>query len=107
MYFFFFTIKTVIDSSSKLQSGILEGNTINLGDYNECVGVNVRPDSENPMYPRFTGQHCLIIINIYTPGNSIMVSCFFLHKVNENYLNFLGKIITSFLYEKKNKKTRH
>ncbi|XP_039289184.1 O-acyltransferase like protein [Nilaparvata lugens] len=41
------------DASSKVQSGILEGNIVDLGQYDECLKIKT---------DRFKGQHCLVPI---------------------------------------------
>lgn len=41
------------DASSKIQSGILEGNIVDLGQYDECLKIHTT---------RFKGQHCLVPI---------------------------------------------
>ncbi|PSN40763.1 hypothetical protein C0J52_18235, partial [Blattella germanica] len=49
----------VIDSSSKVSSGLLEGNIVDLGNFDECVSINV-----NEEWGSFQGQHCLISTKI-------------------------------------------
>ncbi|XP_054260160.1 O-acyltransferase like protein-like [Macrosteles quadrilineatus] len=43
----------MFDASSKLQSGLLDGLLIDLGNYNECI------ETIEPKH-KFTGQHCLV-----------------------------------------------
>ncbi|XP_014288490.1 nose resistant to fluoxetine protein 6 isoform X2 [Halyomorpha halys] len=64
----------MIDSSSKLQAGILNGNLMDLGGYDQCVEVKVGPTDMNQNLPKFTGQHCLISNNIYLPNASIVIN---------------------------------
>jgi hypothetical protein len=48
----------VWDSNGGFQPGILSGNVINLGDYDECMGVQT---------PNFKGKFCKIVIGF--PGS--------------------------------------
>lgn len=52
------------DASSKLPSGLLAGNKVDLGAYDECLDVAV---AEGDV--RFTGQHCLVAmqLHLYSP----------------------------------------
>lgn len=43
----------VVDASSKMQSGILDGNLHNLGSYAQCLSI----DEPSKL---FQGQHCII-----------------------------------------------
>lgn len=45
----------MVDASAKLQSGILDGNIKNLGQYDECVEARGLA---------FTGQYCLANVNV-------------------------------------------
>lgn len=51
---------TVADAFGKLQSGILSGNLISLGNFDECLSVRhtVRPNDQ------FQGQYCLMQVQI-------------------------------------------
>lgn len=50
----------MVDATAKLQSGILRGNIINFGDYDECLSVNSGEDDANE---RVVGQYCLGQLN--------------------------------------------
>ncbi|XP_069691621.1 nose resistant to fluoxetine protein 6-like [Periplaneta americana] len=45
----------MVDASSKLQSGLLQGNVFHLGNYDECLDVEV-----NEQWGSFVGQYCLV-----------------------------------------------
>jgi Nose resistant-to-fluoxetine protein, N-terminal domain len=51
----------VFDSSTKLPSGILDGNILQMGNYDECLGVQ-GPSSPATNAPRFTGLYCRVRI---------------------------------------------
>ncbi|XP_058797503.1 nose resistant to fluoxetine protein 6-like [Phymastichus coffea] len=53
---------TMLDASSKLQSGLLQGNLVDLGQYDECSAVH---SSNNGI----RGRHCMYSISA-TQGNS-------------------------------------
>lgn len=46
---------SVLDAQPKLQSSLLRGNRINIGNFEECLNVT------SPY--NFTGQYCLLSIN--------------------------------------------
>jgi hypothetical protein len=45
----------VLDSTAKLQSGILAGNFFSIGNFDECIGVTNIQTHLGP----FSGKHCL------------------------------------------------
>nr|CAD7433099.1 unnamed protein product [Timema monikensis] len=49
----------MFDSSSKLQYGLLTGNIFNLGNFEECLSVNVPGAAHAPL----RGQHCIVEVN--------------------------------------------
>nr|CAD7393863.1 unnamed protein product [Timema cristinae] len=49
----------MFDSSSKLQYGLLTGNIFNLGNFEECLSVNVPDAAHAPL----RGQHCIVEVN--------------------------------------------
>lgn len=50
------SIFSVFDAHSKLQSGILEGNFANLGDFDECINVDSEESGDNG--ERIRGKYC-------------------------------------------------
>lgn len=51
----FYCIILVLDSSAKLEAGILVGNLFSIGNFDECIGVT---DVQTDLGP-FSGKHCL------------------------------------------------
>jgi hypothetical protein len=45
----------VLDSSAKLEAGILAGNLFTIGNFDECIGVTEVQTDLGP----FSGKHCL------------------------------------------------
>jgi hypothetical protein len=52
----------IYDSWGKLQSGIISGNLVNFGHYEQCLAV--RHDFEDEYSGIFLGQHCMIFFNV-------------------------------------------
>ncbi|KAJ9598095.1 hypothetical protein L9F63_026800, partial [Diploptera punctata] len=48
----------MLDSSTKVPAGLLEGNVFDLGNFDECINVDVTEDTNS-----FKGQHCLATVN--------------------------------------------
>lgn len=48
----------MFDSITKLPAGLLDGNGIDLGNFDECIEINVKEDVDS-----FRGQHCLAKAN--------------------------------------------
>lgn len=46
---------SVLDSTAKLEAGILMGNLVSMGNFDECIGVT---DVHTDLGP-FHGKHCL------------------------------------------------
>jgi hypothetical protein len=49
---------TVLDSSTKVPEGILEGTFTHMGNFEECLEVNVKEE-----WGSFKGQHCLVDVD--------------------------------------------
>lgn len=49
------------DAWGKTQSGIISGNLVNFGHYEQCLAV--RHDFEDENFGTFLGQHCMIFFN--------------------------------------------
>lgn len=54
-------ILTVLDAASKVPAGILIGNILELGMFDECVNVKSNSNSAN-----IQGQHCIISLSMPT-----------------------------------------
>jgi hypothetical protein len=59
----------VLDSSTKIPEGVLEGSLIHMGDFDECLEVNVQEE-----WGSFKGQYCLVQANVNLTGNRTEVS---------------------------------
>jgi hypothetical protein len=61
---------TVFDSSTKIPEGVLRGSISHLGNFDECLDVDVNQD-----WGSFKGQHCLGTVNVnvsgYIPANEV------------------------------------
>ncbi|PSN45558.1 hypothetical protein C0J52_05790 [Blattella germanica] len=60
---------TVIDATSKIPDGALQGNIMNFGNYEECLNVDVRED-----WGSFIGQHCLALYSLILSDLKINIS---------------------------------
>ncbi|XP_021937403.1 O-acyltransferase like protein-like isoform X2 [Zootermopsis nevadensis] len=49
----------MFDSSTKFPEGVLEGSIFHLGNYDECLEVNVNQD-----WGSFKGQHCMVTVDM-------------------------------------------
>lgn len=49
----------MFDSSTKFPEGVLEGSIFQLGNYDECLEVNVNQD-----WGSFKGQHCMVTVDM-------------------------------------------
>lgn len=49
-----------MDASGKTPSGILSGNTVSIGDFDQCIAVKHEIVSNN----EFDGQYCQMEINL-------------------------------------------
>lgn len=54
----------MFDSSTKIPEGVLEGTLVHMGNFEECLEVNVKEE-----WGSFKGQHCLVDTNVHLPGN--------------------------------------
>jgi len=57
----------VLDALGKPPAGILEGTTVWLGDFDECIGVSLPNDAEQS----FHGQYCKLSYPMTTAGTVI------------------------------------
>jgi hypothetical protein len=55
---------TVLDSSTKIPEGVLAGTLTHMGNFEECLEVNVKEE-----WGSFKGHHCLVDTNVHLPGN--------------------------------------
>ena len=67
----------VVDATGKLESGILEGNIYWVGDYNECLKVNVPVPANVSQYKGqllYEGKYCKASIANPNVSSSATVS---------------------------------
>lgn len=55
MVFIHSCVISVLDATAKLQSGILVGNLVSIGNFDQCIAVT---DVQTHLGP-FSGKHCL------------------------------------------------
>ncbi|XP_069691614.1 nose resistant to fluoxetine protein 6-like [Periplaneta americana] len=58
----------MIDATSKIQSGFLEGNVFELGNFDECLEIEVEEE-----WGSFVGQHCVTIYKYESPSLTDLV----------------------------------
>nr|CAD7571669.1 unnamed protein product [Timema californicum] len=56
----------MFDSSTKLPSGVVTGNTLNMGNYDQCVSVAVNDGDD----VHFLGQHCTVSVQFTLAADS-------------------------------------
>ncbi|RZF38761.1 hypothetical protein LSTR_LSTR011985 [Laodelphax striatellus] len=52
----------MLDASTQLQSGFLQGNTVDLGNFDQCLAIDNRKNN-------ITGQHCFIYYEVDGAGS--------------------------------------
>lgn len=55
---------TVLDATAKIPSGILQGNGIQLGDFDQCVGSRARVQLESGSVVKVQGKYCLARLDV-------------------------------------------
>ncbi|XP_039295369.1 O-acyltransferase like protein [Nilaparvata lugens] len=63
----------MIDASTQLQPGFLQGNTVDLGNFDECIEINNRKHN-------ITGKHCFI--HYYVEANALPTVTSLQHVLN-------------------------
>ncbi|CAG5073949.1 Similar to Oacyl: O-acyltransferase like protein (Mus musculus) [Cotesia congregata] len=59
----------MLDASSKIPSGLIQGNIKDLGMYDQCIAVNVTVGNEI-----IRGQHCMYVLDVNINGTKMPVS---------------------------------
>jgi len=54
----------MIDSGTKAPSGLLMGNLVDLGQFDECTRISAQDTNQS-----FSGQHCLVVVEIAGVAN--------------------------------------
>ena len=55
---------TVLDATAKVPSGLLQGNGIQLGDFDQCLGVRARVQLDTGSVVKIQGKYCLAMIDV-------------------------------------------
>lgn len=59
----------VFDASSKLQSGLLVGNSVELGNFDECISIEHHFEKDN-MKEKILGKYCGYSVTVLIPGST-------------------------------------
>lgn len=62
----------IFDAWGRSQSGLLSGNTVNFGHYEQCLEINFKFDDPSDGY--FHGQHCLIFFENDPEANIVSLN---------------------------------
>lgn len=54
----------MLDATAKIPSGILQGNGIQLGDFDQCLGSRARVQLESGSVVKVQGQYCLARLDV-------------------------------------------
>ncbi|XP_023939022.1 nose resistant to fluoxetine protein 6 [Bicyclus anynana] len=54
----------MLDATAKIPSGLLQGNGIQLGDFDQCLGVRARVQLDTGSIVRVQGRYCLAMIDV-------------------------------------------
>lgn len=54
----------MLDATAKFPSGFLQGNGIQLGDFDQCLGVRARVQLDTGSVVRLQGKYCLAMIDV-------------------------------------------
>lgn len=54
----------MLDATAKIPSGILQGNGIQLGDFDQCVGSRARVQLESGSVVKVQGKYCLARLDV-------------------------------------------
>lgn len=54
----------MLDATAKVPSGLLQGNGIQLGDFDQCLGVRARVQLDTGSVVKIQGKYCLAMIDV-------------------------------------------
>ncbi|XP_034825681.1 nose resistant to fluoxetine protein 6-like [Maniola hyperantus] len=54
----------MLDATAKIPSGLLQGNGIQLGDFDQCLGIRARVQLDTGSIVRVQGKYCLAMIDL-------------------------------------------
>ncbi|CAH2243570.1 jg12881 [Pararge aegeria aegeria] len=54
----------MLDATAKIPSGLLQGNGIQLGDFDQCLGIRARVQLDTGSIVKIQGKYCLAMIDV-------------------------------------------
>lgn len=54
----------MLDATAKIPSGLLQGNGIQLGDFEQCLGSRARVQLDTGSVVKIQGKYCLALIDV-------------------------------------------
>ncbi|CAH0717420.1 unnamed protein product, partial [Brenthis ino] len=54
----------MLDATAKIPSGLLQGNGVQLGDFDQCLGVRARVQLDTGSVVKIQGKYCLAMIDV-------------------------------------------
>lgn len=54
----------MLDATAKVPSGLLQGNGIQLGDFDQCLGSRARVQLDTGSVVKVQGQYCLVQVDV-------------------------------------------
>ncbi|CAH2091699.1 unnamed protein product [Euphydryas editha] len=54
----------MLDATAKIPSGLLQGNAIQLGDFDQCLGVRARVQLDTGSIVKIQGKYCLAMVDV-------------------------------------------
>lgn len=78
-----FQLSSVLDSWTKIPSGILTGNTVDFGNYDQCVEIRQNPKPSS--LEEIQGKHCVVYYgaaanNTSDSNDSVLIDIFSVKK---------------------------
>lgn len=55
---------SVLDATAKIPSGLLQGNGIQLGNFDQCLEVRARVQLDTGSIVKIQGQYCLAMVDL-------------------------------------------
>ncbi|XP_047545591.1 nose resistant to fluoxetine protein 6-like [Vanessa atalanta] len=54
----------MLDATAKIPSGLLQGNGIQLGDFDQCLGIRARVQLDTGSVVKIQGKYCLAMVDV-------------------------------------------
>ncbi|XP_022126985.2 nose resistant to fluoxetine protein 6 [Pieris rapae] len=64
----------MLDSSAKIPSGLLQGNGIQLGDFDQCLSTRARVQLETGSIVKVQGKYCLVTMDVRAEHQDLEVA---------------------------------